>query len=371
MKIGLDVAQTCVERAGCAWYADALSRALIEVGLPRGHTFELYHHFGDWINHDPRGGTVVEDARVARPLYGMNPPAARKFWAGIESGEPLPGKPEVVLSFSFHAPKMPHTRLVYTVYDLAFWMRPDCATDATRLLCQREMLQAVARAAGFLFISEATRREFNLLLPGVLESRPHTLTPGASRFPAAPEPRTWSPTAPWLIVGSVEPRKNHATALDAYERYFAQSEQPRPLVIIGGAGWHSEATHRRFAAMADRGLPVRYLGYLPDRELAAWYARSFALLAPSWHEGFGLPVIEALGAGLPVIASDRTSLPEVGGTAGIYASPDDPAAWAIHMLALERDPANYAGVAARGLARSHDFSWAATARSTLEFLEKL
>lgn len=373
MKIGLDVAQTCVERAGCAWHADALARALIAEGLPRGHTFELYHHFGDWINHDPRGGTVVEDPRVTRPLYGMAPPAARAFWAGIESGEPLPGKPDVVLSFSYHAPRMPHTKLVYTVHDLVFWSHPGFATDTTRLLCQRELLQAVARAAGFLFVSEATHQEFDSLFPNWLEStqRPYALSPGASRFPRAAAPRAWNDTAPWLIVGSVEPRKNHAAALDAFEAYLERSAYRRPLVIAGGRGWKSDALHDRIAALASRGAPVRYLGYVSDRQLAELYAGAFALLAPSWHEGFGLPVVEAMGFGLPVLAADRTSLPEVGGSAGRYFPPDQPAVLAHLMLALETDPANHARLAATSLARSADFSWAATAKSVLEFVGRL
>lgn len=378
MKIGLDVAQTCVERAGCAWYADALSRALIAAGLPRGHTFELYHHFGDWINHDPSGGTLVVDPRVTAPLRGMNPPAARKFWAGIEHGEPLPGQPDVVLSFSYHAPKMPRTKLVYTVHDLVFWRHPEFCTDATRLLCQRELLQALARAAGFLFVSEHTRREFEQMLPGWLEStrRPHTLAGGASRFASLTPPpdSVLAPPAdpaPWLVVGSVEPRKNHAAALDAHEIYLARSAFRRPLVIAGGSGWHSGPLHQRFTALAAGGAPVRYLGYVPDSELVALYARGFALIAPSWHEGFGLPVIEAMTAGLPVLASDRTSLPEVGGAAGRYFSPDDPAALATLMLDLEADPANRARLAAASLARSAACRWPATAQSVLEFIERL
>jgi len=373
MKIGLDVAQTCVERAGCAWHADALSRALVAEGLPRGHTFELYHHFGDWINDDTLRGTTINDARVSAPLRGMNAIDARKFWHEVETGEPLPGKPDVVISFSYHAPKMPHSKLVYTVHDLVFWIHPEFVTDTTRLLCQRELLQALARSAAFLFVSENTRREFESMLPGWLEQtqRPGALSPGASRFPVAPAPRIWSANAPWLVVGSLEPRKNHACALDAYEIYLRRSQQRRPLVFAGGPGWKSEALHRRIAAMVERGIPVRALGYVPDAALARLYHESFALLAPSWHEGFGLPLAEAMAAGLPALVSLRDSLPEIGANAVRFIAPENPDGFAAAMLALESDPAGYARRAEASLARGRMFSWPATAKSVLEFVERL
>jgi glycosyltransferase involved in cell wall biosynthesis len=374
MKIGLDVSQTCAERAGCAWYADALARALIAEGLPRGHTFELYHHFGDWINGDTSRGTLIDDPRVTAPLRSMTAAAARKFWHEVATGEPLPGKPDVVFSFNFHAPKMPHTKLVYTVHDLAFWTHPDFATDETRLVCQREMLQALARAAGFLFVSQHTQDEFELLLPAWLRlnQRPHGLAPGASRFPAPVVPAGLAAdAAPWLVVGSLEPRKNHAAVLDAYEIYRAQAPRPRPLVLAGGPGWKSAAVQRRLAALRDRGAPVNYLGYVPDSELAALYATSFALIAPSWHEGFGLPLVEAMTAGLPVIASERASLPEVGGRAALYFPPESPAALADAMLTLDSEPGAAASRAAASRERSLAFSWAATAKSVLEFAGRL
>lgn len=373
MKIGLDVAQTCVERAGCAWHADALSRALVAAGLPLGHTFELYHHFGDWINHDPSRGTMIAAPGVTAPLRGLNPIEARKFWREIESGEPLPGKPDVVLSFSYHAPKLPHSKLVYTVHDLVFWMHPEFCTDATRLLCQRELLQSLARAAGFLFVSENSRREFSQIVPDWLDhtQRPHALSPGASRFPRADAPRTYSSDSPWLIVGSLEPRKNHACVLEAYERYLATSPQRRPLIVAGGAGWKSEKLHARLSALADAGAPVRHLGYVSDADLAELYRTSFALLLPSWHEGFGLPLVEAFTAGLPAIVSDRASLPELAAAAAPTLAPDNPHVWAAEMLRLEIDPDLYERRAAAAHTRSAAFSWDATARTVLDFVAKL
>jgi len=372
MKIGLDVSQTCAERAGCAWYADALARALVAAGLPRGHTFELYHHFGDWINGDTRRGTVIDEPGVTSPLRDLAPAAARDFWRQVAGGEALPGRPDVVFSFNFHAPKIPQAKLVYTVYDLAFWVHPEFATDTTRLLCQRELLQALARAAGLLFISRHTQAEFELLLPDWLrlQERPHALALGASRFPPAAAPSVAGPDAPWLVVGSLEPRKNHAAALDAYELYHAEGGR-RPLVVAGGPGWKSADLHARLADLAARGRPVRYLGYVTDEALAGLYASAFALITPSWHEGFGLPLVEAMTAGLPVLASERASLPEVGGRAAIYFPPESPAALAAAMRSLDAEPATRAARAAASLERSREFTWAATAKSVLEFAERL
>lgn len=371
MTIGLDVAQTCAERAGCAWHADALARALVAEGAPLGHRFELYHHFGDWINLDTSRGTTIDHPSVTAPLLDASPAAARKFWRDIESGEPLPAKPDVVLSFSYHAPKLHHSKLIYTVHDLAFWTQPEFATDDTRLLCQRELLQSLSRAAGFLFVSDFTRREFEQLLPHWLEQtkRPHALSGGASRFPFADSARLYTADTPWLIVGSVEPRKNHSGALDAYEIYLERSSQRRPLVLAGGRGWKSDAVHARIEQLAARDVAIRYLGYVPDADLAEHYRTSFALLAPSWHEGFGLPLVEAMSAGIPVLASDRGSLPEIGIEAARYISPDNPEGLAAAMLALEADPANYARRAQSALMRAQSFTWPAIARNVLTFLQ--
>jgi glycosyltransferase involved in cell wall biosynthesis len=235
------------------------------------------------------------------------------------------------------------------------------------------LLQALSRAAAFLFVSNYTRREFELLLPGWLETtqRPYTLSPGASRFAPAEAPCRWTPDRPWLMVGSLEPRKNHVCALDAYEIYLSRSVHKRPLVFAGGAGWKSEAVHARIAALIERGAPVRYLGYVPDAELGQLYRESFALLAPSWHEGFGLPLAEAMAAGLPALASLRASLPEIGGDALRYSAPENAEGFAAAMLVLEADQEGYARRAEAAHARGRAFSWASTAKSVLEFVERL
>lgn len=173
------------------------------------------------------------------------------------------------------------------------------------------------------------------------------------------------------MVGSLEPRKNHLAALAAYELYHAHSAVRRPLVFTGGAGWKSDVIRARLAELQQRAVPVRWLGFVPDSALAALYPSAFGVLMPSWHEGFGVPVVEAMAAGVPVIASERTSLPEVGGSAAIYFPPDQPALLAEAMLALENEPGARDRRALASLDRSRAFSWEATAKSVLEFAERL
>src|SRR5690606_34407195 len=156
--------------------------------------------------------------------------------------------------------------------------------------------------------------------------------------------------------------KNHSCALDAYEIYLKHSSQRRPLVFAGGSGWKSEALQARIRALAEQGVPVRTLGYVSDDELDQLYRTSFALIAPSWHEGFGLPLVEAMSAGLPALASLRASLPEIGGEASRYVAPENPEGFAAAMLALEADQENYARRAEAALQRGRTFSWSTTAK---------
>ena len=374
MKIGVDVSQTSAQRAGCAWYADALARALVDIARPAGHSFVLYHQFGDWINGQPGHGTYLTGGDIEMPMRSMLPVPARALWREIENGTAsLPGEPDVVIASSFHAPRVTPAKLIYVIHDLVFWTHPDFATDATRVVCQRELGQAIAQGSALAFVSEATKRDFEAFLPGWLETSgtPHAIACGASRWPIHEPSKPRGPDAPWLMVGSIEPRKNHLCALDAYEIYHAKSVAPRPLHIVGGRGWHSEPIHDRITAMSARGLPVHYLGYINESTLRSAYQEAFALLQPSWHEGFGLPVLEAFSQSLPVIASDRASLPEVSDGAAIHCPPHDSKLWAEKMLQLEQDSTLQQRLVRDGLQRASYYSWGKTAKTVLELAEDI
>lgn len=177
-----------------------------------------------------------------------------------------------------------------------------------------------------------------------------------------------------LFVGTIEPRKNLATLVAAMRR--TRGAPPTPLVLAGRRGWGAvpEGLPRRPPNRAEAsGLQssVLELGPVSDNELSYLYSQATVLALPSWTEGFGLPALEALCAGLPVVASDRGALPEVLGNAGLLLPPGDTALWATTLDALLRDPARRRKMVKRGLDRATHFSWQATARTSLAALRDL
>jgi glycosyltransferase involved in cell wall biosynthesis len=373
MKIGFDVAQTCLERAGCAWYADSLARALA-AAAPEHHFF-LYHQFGDWINTSTDGGTFIDAPNVTSTFIDITAREAARVWSSPDELVIKTGAPDIVHANSFRAPRVPGAKMVFTVYDVSFWAVPHFTTEKNRLVCQAGLLQALGNADGFVFISQNAHDEFERMLPGWLEEnrRPWEVTPLAARPSFAVLAEKGKPPEPspfWLGVGSLEPRKNYDALLDAFEDYWSRSASPQPLWLSGGNGWNSAALTARIDRLAARDM-VRRLGYVSDEDLGHLYATATALVFPSWYEGFGLPVLEAMGLGCPVICSDRTSLPEVGGDAVIYIDPAKSGQISNAMLQLESAADLRARCVTASLAQATKFSWRYTAEKTLAFYERL
>ena len=370
MKIGFDVAQTCVEKAGCGWLADLLIKALVD--LAPEVDFFLYHQFGTWINDDVSSGTHLGRADVREPFTSMSPGRAREIWNQVErSGKCLPGDPDVVHSNCFQAPWTGRAKLIYTVYDVSFWAKPELTTEANRLICQRGTLEAISRASGLVFISESARKEFERVLPDLCEKRGIETAVAllASRFPHVEKSRQKAPAAEWLAVGSLEPRKNYEQLLDAFEGYWEQSKKRRRLMIAGGRGWKSEGLRARIAMMEKKGM-VNYLGYVEDRCLWEFYKNAFGLVFPSHYEGFGLPIVEAMSQACPVITRKNTSLSEVGGEAAVYYD-DTTRDLVQQMLRLEEQSPLYVELSERALAQARRFSWAKTAAKVLELYNQV
>jgi alpha-1,3-rhamnosyl/mannosyltransferase len=234
---------------------------------------------------------------------------------------------------------------------------------------------AVRRAARLVCYSRSTETDLVRFFPraaGKTALVPLAANAGFHHPPAGPELAAVTkrhgvePAGYVLASGTLEPRKNLVRLIRAHAQLPDELRRRNPLLIVGPRGWEEEELMRAAAGTPD----VRLAGYVPDADLAALYAGCSAFCYPSLYEGFGLPVLEAMAAGAPVVTSDVSSLPEVGGDAVAYLSPDDERSIEATLERLLRSPNERADLSRRGRARAAQYSWERTARLVLDELER-
>jgi glycosyltransferase involved in cell wall biosynthesis len=261
------------------------------------------------------------------------------------------------------------TRTVVTVHDLAFIRFTQTFRAYNRTYLDFATRLSVRRAARVLVVSEHTKREVVGML-GVPAERV-IVTPNAVRDHfRPPEPAALAafrvkkglPERFVLYVGTLEPRKNLTTLLEAYAEVARTHDVP--LIVGGGKGWLYDAVFQR---LEELGLKerVQFAGYIEEEELPLWYAAATVFVFPSIYEGFGMPPLEAMACGTPVITSNSSSLPEVVGDAGITLPPHDPAGFAEALDRVLRDADLRQDLRERGLVQATRFSWRTTAERTL------
>jgi len=276
----------------------------------------------------------------------------------------------------FHATNyaLPRSRripLVQTVHDLALLRHPELGTPALRHLVGR-VASTWREARRVIADSEATARDLRELL-GVPSSVLRVIHPGvAARFrpldaaARAPVLARLGLDVPYVLhVGTLEPRKNLARLVRAFARATHGRGAAPLLVLAGGAGWSDGDPTAAIAATADPAR-VRRLGPVADADLPALYGGALLFAYPSLYEGFGLPVLEAMACGTPVLTAAVSSLPEVAGDAALLVDPRDEAAIAAGLVRLLDDAALRADLSARGAARAARFTWEACAERTLQ-----
>jgi len=253
------------------------------------------------------------------------------------------------------------------VYDLVpFVAGAEAQARAARI--ERVTIRAALRRAGALLcISEATRSDLVAYFPHA-SGRARVIPLAANaRFAAPVEPaRLDKPYV--LAAGTLEPRKNLVRLIQAWAALPDAVRNGHLLALVGPMGWDVDAT---LVAARARPQDVRLLGYVDDDRLAALYAGCAAFAYPSLYEGFGLPVLEAMTAGAPVITSTASSLPEVAGDAALLVDPHDVRALRDALAAVLSDPGRVAALREAGRARAARFSWERTARETREVLRVL
>jgi glycosyltransferase involved in cell wall biosynthesis len=285
----------------------------------------------------------------------------------------LGGRGDAVYSPDFTAPPMVGVPRLITVHDLAFMTHPGHTTEALRRYLEDVVPREVARADKVAVVSHATRKDVVRLL-GVPEDKVDVVPNGvddrfyrAAPLDRAARTRLGLPERYLLMVGTIEPRKNHMNAMRALER--SRVGNHLPLVIAGRTGWAYEETIAEARRLANRGL-VHLLDYFPDEDLPGLYAGAKAVLYPSWTEGFGLPVVEALASGVPVVTGTAPALREVGGDEALYVDPDDVGGLAERIREVAEQESSYDD-RARRQQWTRRFSWDSSTSIVLECLRDL
>lgn len=373
----IDVTAAVRQGAGIGRYARELTRAILQA-FPE-HRYTLFYA-------GPLRFPLLE-AEVPGVRWRAAPlPEKGMVWLWHRLGLPLPleavtGPADLVYSPDFLLPPtLPGRRTLLTVHDLSFEIMPETLPEPLVAYLRRNVPRAVRRATHVLADSESTRQDL-IRLWRVPEERVTVLYSGVEpRFQPIADPaaharvRARDGLGPWpflLAVGTVQPRKNYPRLIEAFAAVVREGTFPEGhLVLVGEKGWKAEGTFEaiRRSGMADR---IHWLGFVADEDLPILYSMATAFAMVSRYEGFGLPALEAMACGTPVVVSRTSSLPEVVGEAGVQVDPESVMDIAQGLRAVLADPARREALRRAGLERARRFTWEAAARRWGEIVERL
>ena len=300
-------------------------------------------------------------------------PVVRIFWEQVVQPFALrKERVDLLHALAFVTPLLSPCPAVVTIYDLSFLLYPESFKRFKRFYLGLFTRLSARRARRIIAISESTKRDVVRLL-GVPPEKVEVIycgideafRPLAEDRVAAFRSKHGLPERFILFVGTIEPRKNVTRLIEAFATLRPCDFANLKLVIGGAKGWFYQDV---FARVEELGLEgqVMFPGYIPVSELPLWYNAAELFVYPSLYEGFGLPPLEAMACGTPVVTANTSSLPEVVGEAGLTVDPLDVAGLAEAMRRVLGDEALRQEMRKRGLQRAKGFSWTKTAQETVQ-----
>jgi len=376
VTIGIDYTAAVHQSAGIGRYTREIVKGLARFGALPSFT-PCYRLFVADVGKDfglppPAANFTWRTTRfterwLARLWYRLRLPVSIESWTGPLD---LFHAPDFILP-----PLRRGTRSIVTIHDLSFVREPDLVMPGMDRHLNKWVLWSVQQASRVIAVSEATRQD----LIELYQTPPEKIS--VLYHGVGPEFKPIRETAclkavrqkyglndqPFVLsVGTIQPRKNYQRLIQA----FAKVDTKAILVIAGGAGWKNKAI---FDEVKTLGLQerVRFPGFVAEADLPALYSAATLVIYPSLYEGFGLPVLEAMACGAPVIASNRSSLPEVVGEAGLLIDPYDTDSMATAMGQLLEDGSLRASLAQAGQTRAGQFTWSKTAAELVNLYKKI
>lgn len=365
LHIAIDAHSVGTQLAGNETYAVNLIEALAEIDQTNQYTLYVTKRSaidqfeGRWPNFKVKQ-TLPHTPLVRVPL--ALPAALRRHRVDL-------------LHVQYTAPPFLPCPLVATVHDLSFEHLPETFNRRSRAQLQLTVRSTARRAAQILTLSEFSRRD--IIKTYSVDPERVFVTPAAAAahfMPVTNETElrrvrtTYGIDRDYIFsLGSIQPRKNLIRLIEAYSALpeLRQGLNLPQLVLAGKRGWLDRDIFRA-AEQSELRKDILFTGYVPESDLSALYSGSLCFVYPSYFEGFGLPALEAMQCGAPVIAGNRTSLPEVVDGAGLLVDPFDTKEIAQALARLIESPDYRADLRVKGLARAEAFNWKTTARLTLE-----
>lgn len=374
-EIALDYTPAYEQGGGIGRYVRELTAALAR--SPSSHRYRLFVAGAAFRDLPPPPA-----AQFAWRPTRLTPRWLARIWHRARF--PLPVECFTGSIALFHAtdfvlpPTLPRTRTLLTVHDLSFVRVPETSPPRLKAYLDVVVPRSVARADHVLADSEATKRDLvelydtppdkiTVLLSGV-DARFHPVRNLAALD--AVRQKYHLPDRPFILsVGTVQPRKNYARLIHALALLRSRGHEV-DLVIAGGKGWLDDPIYDalRDARMTDF---VHFIGFAHDDDLPALYSAAACVAVPSLYEGFGIPVLEGMACGTPVLTSTVSSLPEVAGNAALTIPPDDIAAIAEGLERLLTEEHLRQTLVSRGLERAQTFTWERAAAQLLEVYDQL
>ncbi len=339
------------------------------------------------VDHDDRYTAFIGDRRFTSSGLALklsrlptSSPPIRIFWEQVFQPFALrKERVDLLHALAFVTPLLSPCPSVVTIYDLSFLLYPESFKRSKRFYLGLFTRLSARRARRIIAISESTRRDVVRLL-GVSPEKVEVVycgiddafRPLAEDQVAAFRSKRGLPGRFIFFVGTIEPRKNVTRLIEAFAdlRSFDVAQDRFAIrdlrLVIGGAkGWFYEDVFARVEELGLEGA-VMFPGYIPINELPLWYNAAELFVYPSLYEGFGLPPLEAMACGTPVVAANTSSLPEVVGQGGLTVDPLDVEGLAEAMRRALDDEAFWQEMRERGLQRAKGFSWTKTAQETVQ-----
>ncbi len=360
MRIGYDITAINAQPSGVGNYAGYLLQHLVEA--------EPNHEYVLLSNRSPQSGLLPQAARLA-----VQPFPSRALWMQLA----LPrGLRNLQLDLCHYpnslGPLLNPGPYVVTIHDMTLSLLPQHHKLRTQLVVRPLIPLVARRAQRVITVSEHARQDVIRLL-GIPPERVVCIPEAAAALfqpaPVAEQQRVrarYRLERPYLLyVGTLEPRKNLVRLIQAWHHLRQRGEIEHGLVLTGARGWKDQAIFDtvRTLGCADE---VVFTGYVPRADLPALYSGAALFAFPSLYEGFGLPVVEAMACGTPVLISTAPALAEVAGDAALQVDPTSVSAIAAGLGRILNDPALREDLRARGLRRSSAYSWQSAAQQTLE-----